>query len=268
MYKKEKIFETFKDIIKESESIKPYVIICQPRRNLNEIPAQNFNGSIGIHIDMCGYSHAFTNIGGETVDVARNYLIEQAIASDAKYMLFIGEDTILPIDAFNKLHKTAEQNPDAMIVGVYYLKASSPMIYIKKNDYIIPADVSPGQLIDTWLSGLDCALIPVKILKDLKAKEPDNVFCCIASPNSVSEIPNLPFIGEDNYFIHRLRKEGYKILCDTDVQCLHIDLESGKYAAHSSVDLRNYFTNIPITEEFTTLDKKYIEERANRELKS
>ena len=263
MYNKEKIFQTFNAITEESKSIKPYLIICQPRRSLKEVPAQNFEGYMGLHIDMCGYSHAFCNIGGEKVDVARNHLFNLAIESDAKYMLFAGEDTVIPYDGFLKLHDTAEKNPDAMIVGVYYIKLSTPMIHVKDGDYIHPANVDPGQLLDTWSCGLDCALIPIKILKEMKELDPENPFCCIGGPDI---IPNIPFIGEDTYFTYRLRKEGYKILCNTDVQCLHCDLESGKYTAHPSVDLINYHTNFPMTEELTMQDKEFIDKRYVREL--
>ena len=48
---------------------------------------------------------------------------------------------------------------------------------------------------------------------------------------------------------------------NTDVQCLHIDLATGKYTAHPDVNLKNYFTNIPITDRLTLDDKNYIDKR-------
>ena len=95
MYDKNKIISTMKEIHEESKLIKPYVVILQPRRDLKEIPAQRLNGYEGLHIDLNGYSHGFCEIGGEKVDVARNYLIEQVLESGAKYALFVGEDTVL-----------------------------------------------------------------------------------------------------------------------------------------------------------------------------
>jgi hypothetical protein len=103
MYNREKIIDLMQEIYHESKTIKPYVVIAQPRRNLEETAAQNFDGYDGLHIDLMGFSHGFVNIGGEKVDVARNYLIEQALESGAKYMLFIGEDTVVPYDGFKKL---------------------------------------------------------------------------------------------------------------------------------------------------------------------
>lgn len=265
MYSRDKIIQTMKDIYEESKVIKPYVCIAQPRRDLKETPAQNLDGYEGIHLNLDGFSHGFCNIGGESVDVARNYLIEQAIESGAKYMLFVGEDTVLPFDAFMKLHETAEKNPDSMVVGVYYVKLSIPMIMIKKDGFIIPADVSPGQIIEAWQTGLDAALIPVSILKAMKEDEPELPFCCIGHKLRDENGDEIPFIGEDNFFVYRLRNMGYKLLVNTDVQCLHCDIKEGFYTCYEGLTddyiRQNFFTNIPMTRRMTMADKEYIDKR-------
>ena len=257
MYNREKIIATMQEIYDESKTIKPYVVIAQPRRNLEETAAQNFDGYDGLHIDLMGFSHGFCNIGGEKVDVARNYLIEQALESGAKYMLFIGEDTVVPYDAFKKLMRTSEQYPDAVITGVYYIKCSDAMIMVREGDWITIPNVDPGQIIDAWQTGMDIMLIPIKILQDMKAEHPDLPFCCIG--NNIND--EIPFIGEDNFFVHRLHKRGTKLLVNTDVQCLHMDLATGMYTAHPSVDLKNYYTNIPPTRPLTLDDKDFIDRR-------
>jgi len=256
MYSKEKILQTMREITAEGHGIKPYVVILQPRRDLKETPAQQLDGVHGVHIDLNGYSHGFGNVGGEKVDVARNLLLDQALESGAKYALFVGEDTVLPYDGFLNLHKIAEQNPNAVVVGVYYIKISSPMIMIKENNWVYPADVTPGRVFEAWLTGLDAALIPISILRKMKETEPELPYCCIGH-----NIENMPFIGEDNFFTHRLRKHGFKLLVNTDVQCLHVDLASGKYTAHPSVNLNNYFTSIKLSEPFTLADKVTIDKR-------
>jgi hypothetical protein len=257
VYNREKIIATMQEIYDESKTIKPYVVIAQPRRNLEETAAQNFDGYDGLHVDLMGFSHGFCNIGGEKVDVARNYLIEQALESGAKYMLFIGEDTVVPYDAFKKLMRTSEQYPDAVITGVYYIKCSDAMIMVREGDWITIPNVDPGQIIDAWQTGMDIMLIPIKILQDMKAENPDLPFCCIG--NNIND--EIPFIGEDNFFVHRLHKRGTKLLVNTDVQCLHMDLATGMYTAHPSVDLKNYYTNIPPTRPLTLDDKEFIDRR-------
>jgi SAM-dependent methyltransferase len=260
VYNRDKIIATMQEIYDESKSIAPYVVIAQPRRNLEETAAQNFDGYEGLHIDLMGFSHGFCNIGGEKVDVARNYLIEQALESGAKYLFFIGEDTVIPYDGFKVLHETAEKNPGAIVTGVYYIKCSDAMIMVRHNDWITIPNVDPGQLIQAWQTGMDAMLIPIQILKDMKAEAPDLPFCCIGNnvdgPKGV-----IPFIGEDNFFVHRLHKRGTKLLVNTDVQCLHMDLASGMYTAHPSVDLKKYYTNIKPTRPLTLDDKDFIDRR-------
>ena len=257
MYNREKIIATMQEIYDESKTIAPYVLIAQPRRNLEETAAQNFDGYDGLHIDLMGFSHGFVHIGGEKVDVARNYLIEQALSSGAKYMLFIGEDTVLPYDGFKVLHETAEANPDAVVTGVYYIKCSDAMIMVRNQDWITIPNVDPGQLIEAWQTGMDVMMIPISLLQAMKDEAPDLPFTCIG--NNIND--EIPFIGEDNFFVHRLHKRGTKLLVNTDVQCLHMDLASGMYTAHPSVDLKNYYTNIKPTRPLTLDDKEFIDRR-------
>jgi hypothetical protein len=257
MYSRDKIIDTMKEIYSESKTIKPYVVVAQPRRDLNETAAQNFDGYEGLHIDMMGFSHGFCNIGGEKVDVARNYLIEQALESGAKYLLFVGEDTVLPYDGFKKLMRTAEANPNSVVTGVYYIKCSDAMIMVREGDWITIPNVDPGQVIEAWQTGMDVMLIPISLLKEMKEEAPDVPFCCIG--NNIND--EIPFIGEDNFFVHRLHKRGTKLLVNTDVQCLHMDLATGMYTAHPSVDLTKYYTNIKPTRSLTLDDKEFIDRR-------
>jgi len=257
MYSRDKIIKIMQEVYDESKAIQPYVMIAQPRRNKQEMAAQNFDGYDGLHVDMLGFSHGFCDIGGEKVDVARNYLFERALESGAKYMFFIGEDTVVPYDAFKVLMRTAEANPNSIVTGVYYIKCSDAMIMVREKDWITIPNVDPGQLIEAWQTGMDCMLIPIEILQRMKDEDPQIPFCCIG--NNIND--EIPFIGEDNFFVHRVHKMGVKLLVNTDVQCLHMDLASGKYTAHPSVELKNYYTNIKPTTVLTLDDKEYIDRR-------
>lgn len=256
MYNREKIMGVITEIIEDSKQYPPYLIICQPRRDKFETPAQNLNAGQGLHIDLLGFTHAYADIEKQKIDVARNYLIEVAIESNAKYLLFVDEDTVLPYDGFLKLHRIAEERGnDTIVGGIYYFKISSPMVMKNDSGYICPCDVSPSKIIeDVYLMGMGCVLIPISLLKKIKDLDPEIPFCCI-NP----DIKN--FIGEDTFFYHRARKAGAKIVVNTDVQCLHIDLQSGKYTAHPDINLNNYYTNIPITSQLVLDDKKYNDER-------
>lgn len=258
MYSRDKIIKTLREVAEESVVVKPYIIIAQPRRSEAETPAQIFDAAKGgAHLDMAGYSYRHIDIFGEKVDVARNYLMDVALESGAKYMLFIGEDTVLPWYGFSKLHETAEKNPGSIVCGVYYFKFSNPMIIVREeNGHVRPANVDPGQVFETWQTGMDCMLIPIEVLKKLKDEDPELPFCCIGYG-----IEDLPFIGEDNFFTYRTRKNGIKTLVDTDVQCLHMDLATGKYTAHPKVNLDDYITAIEVTEPLQIKDRKFIDKR-------
>lgn len=256
MYNRDKIINTMREIYEGSKVIAPYVVIAQPRRIEGEVPAQNFDGYDNLHVDLLGISHGFCNIFGEKVDVARNYLIEQALESGAKYLFFIGEDTVVPFDAFKTLHKTAEENPNSVVTGVYYIKLSDAMIMVREGNWIKIPNVDPGQIIEAWQTGMDCMLIPIELLRKMKEQDPEIPFCCIGN-----QIGDLPFIGEDNFFVHRVHKMGIKLLVNTDVQCLHMDIATGNYTAHPDIDVRKYFTNIPIGRPLVLEDKEYIDNR-------
>jgi len=232
------------------------VIIAQPKRSKDETCIQSFNAYGLCHINLMGFSCGYVDIHGEKVDVARNYLIERALESQAKYLFFIGDDTALPWDAFINIHETAEKNPNSIIVGVYYVKGGTPMVDVKDNIHIKVANVEPGQVFEVWQAGMDCMLIPIDILRDMKKRDEDLPFCCVANG-----IEGIPFVGEDNFFYHRVRNYGYKILCDTNIQCLHVDMDTGRYTAHPSVNLNHYFTNIDITDSLTIEDKMRLDKR-------
>jgi hypothetical protein len=256
MYNRDKIIQTLRNIKNEAEGIAPFVVIAQPRRNKEETPAQTFNGHGLCHVAIMGHSQGYVDCEKMLVDVARNFLIEAVLESNAKYMFFIGDDTVVPYDAFEKLLKTCEENPGHIAAGVYYIKCAHAMISVKKDNYIIVPDVSPGQILDAWQTGMDCMLIPVETLRRMKNEDPDLPFTCIANG-----IEDIPFVGEDNFFLHRCRKSGVKVLVNTDVQCLHMDMATGKYTAHPSVNLNHYFTNIKPTVPLTIEDKMFIDFR-------
>jgi hypothetical protein len=260
MWNKEKIMKVIDEIYRDSLTIKPYVVVAQPRRNIEEAPAQNLQGHVGLHVDFCGFSHGYIFTDNLPIDLARNVLMEQCLESGAKYMLCVDEDTVLPYYGFTKLHETAERFPNCIISGVYYIKLSSPMVMVRDNNYVIPADITPGRIFEAYLTGLGCALIPTSVIQQLKDEDPEIPYCCI-SPDGLN---GMPFIGEDNFFYHRTNRLGIKLLIDTSVQCLHVDLASGKYTAHPNVKLEDYFTNIPITtplvmEDKHTIDKRWID---------
>lgn len=258
MYNAEKIIKLAERVSEKTKAL-PYFAILQPRRDKDEKPAQDFGGQYGGRRPVsCNHAYSFMQVSGMPVDLARNMLLDAAIEKGVKYALFVGEDTVLPFNALEILHSRAEANPDAVVSGVYYFKAGGPMIFtIDEHGRRLIPDASPGKIIhNPMLIGLDAMLIPISILKALREHDSELPFTCV-----IGETETNRFMGEDEFFLTRLYDAGFRVLVDTDVQCLHMDLLTGNYTAHPSVNLRNYETLIPIGEPLTFEDIDYLDRR-------
>jgi len=244
----------------KSSFCRPYVAILQPRRDFRETPAQQLQLHINRMVDFTSMSVSFHAIDGNPVDVADNYLIEKALEDDAKYALFIEEDTVLPSYGAVHLIETAENHPDSIIVGVYYVKFGGPMISQldeKRRWTYIDATPNTGLRRHIPSCGLGCALIPLSVIRKIKEKFVDIPLFCIV-PEKCWGDEEVKALGQDTWFYYLVEQCGIEVICDTSVQCLHMELATGKYAAHPDVNLDDYITNIPITEPLTLKDRNRV----------
>ena len=238
----------------------PYVAILQPRRDFRETPAQQLASHINRMVDFTSMSVSFHAIDGNPVDVADNYLIEKALEDNAKYALFIEEDTVLPSYGAVNLIKTAEEHPGTIVVGVYYVKFGGPMISQKDEENrwsYIDATPNTGLRRNVVSCGLGCALIPMDVIRKMKAKYVDIPLFCIV-PEKCWGDEEVKALGQDTWFYHLVANCGIEVICDTSVQCLHMELATGKYTAHPDVNIDDYITEIPITTPLTLKDRKRV----------
>lgn len=244
-----------------TETIKPYIAILQPRRTFKEIPVQRLDASVNRMLDCTSMSVSFHAIDGNPVDVAENWLIQKAIDDNVKYAFFAEEDTAIPFYGLMNLLQTSDKYPDAIIVGVYYVKFGGPMMGCSDEDgrwrYL---DVTPntGVRRDIRFSGLGCALIPMSCVRKIQERFPDIPLFCVV-PEGCWGDDKIRAIGNDTWFYHLAHECGIEVIADTSVQCLHVELATGKYAAHPDVDLDDYVTNFPITDRLTYKDRKRVE---------
>ena len=263
MKSNEQITNEVHEIAKEfskSSFCTPYVAILQPRRDFRETPAQQLASHINRMVDFTSMSVSFHSIDGNPVDVADNYLIEKALEDNAKYALFIEEDTVLPSYGAVRLIETAEKHPDSIIVGVYYVKFGGPMISRLDEEHrwtYIDATPNTGLRRNIPSCGLGCALIPMSVIRKLKATFVDLPLFCIV-PEKCWGDDEVKALGQDTWFYHLVAKCGIEVICDTSVQCLHMELATGKYSAHPDVNLDDYLTNIPITTPLTLKDRNRV----------
>ena len=242
-------------------AVKPFIAILQPRRTFKEIPVQLLESHVNRMIDCTAIAVSMHAIDGNPVDVAENWLIEKALEDDVEYAMFIEEDTALPFYGLVNLVSTAEQNPGAIVVGVYYVKFGGPMMgKIDEKGRWTYLDVTPntGLRRNIGFSGLGCALIPLSVIKKIKKQFPDLPLFCII-PEKCWGDEKVKAMGNDTWFYNLAKKCGVEVICDTSVQCLHVELATGKYTAHPDIDLDDYFTNFPITEKLTYKDRRRVE---------
>lgn len=244
----------------ESSFCAPYVAILQPRRDFREQPAQQLQSHINRMIDFTSMSVSYHAIDGNPVDISRCWLMEQAVKDDAKYALFIDEDTALPAYGAVRLIETAEKNPDAIVVGVYYVKFGGPMISRldeKRRWTYIDATPNTGLRRNIPSCGLGCALIPLSVIRKIQAKFPQIPLFCIV-PEGCWGDKTIKALGEDTWFYRLAELAGVEVICDTSVQCLHMELKTGKYTAHPDVNLNDYITNMPVTTPLTLQDRNRV----------
>jgi hypothetical protein len=262
MKTKEQIKEEMHELAKEYSVTKqkPFIAILQPRRNMKETPAQQLQDWRNRMIDVTSMAISYHAIDQNPVDSARCWLMEQALKDDVKYAMFIDEDTALPFFGINNLIDTSKKFPDAIISGIYYVKFGNPMITVKDSDgrWTIP-DVTPnsGLIRNVVSTGLGSSLIPISVIKKIQEHfEGLPLFCIV--PEKCWDDKDVAFIGEDAWFYFLARKCGIETIADTSVQCLHMELKTGKYSAHPDIKKLDYVTSVPLTEPFSIEDRSRV----------
>lgn len=143
------------------------------------------------------------------VDTMRNQLAD---AAKGDYILFLDDDVCPPIDIIPRL-----LNHDKDVVtGLYFAKQQPyfPQIY-KKNKtgtYDTIQDYEKDTLIEIDACGAGCMLVNREVFSKLDKPYFKYVIAEKDKPRK----------GEDYYFCENLKKNGFKIYCDTSAICTHI----------------------------------------------
>ncbi len=155
----------------------------------------------------------------------RNHAVKAALEYGAKYLFFLGDDTIPPPHAFVQLLQQMQRNPDKKIItGVYFSRSNppQPMLWrgwMEGSFY----DWHVGEFFEVDWAGCDCLMIDMDVFKSVP--EPwfsqDYVF----SPEQ--KVPS-PISTEDIYFYEKARRYGFPAWCDASIQCVHQDRETGE----------------------------------------
>jgi hypothetical protein len=169
----------------------------------------------------------FMIVKGKEVADARNDIVRQAIAVDAKYLFFLGDDTVPPAHTLRQLLMRIENTEDCGVVGGVYCSKSdppSPLVF-RGNGAGAYWDWKIGEFFEVTGLGNDCTLFKTEVFK--KISEP--WFATLDKDQYLDGINQAESWTEDLYFFEKLRKEtDYKVYCDAFVICEHWDVYGNK----------------------------------------
>lgn len=158
-------------------------------------------------------------IGHIPHDSARNYCVEQFLATDDTHLLFLDDDVVPPVDALEKL--LAANVP--VISGLYpseFFDNESGVIRTRQNVFANLRD--DGELEEAKGKGVQeikscgggCLLIRRDVLEQLEAPWFKFLYDDTGKMNK----------GEDVYFGMKLAEAGIPLYAHFEVQCNHVKL--------------------------------------------
>lgn len=204
---------------KESASDKTIVFYGEPSCGLMDIMAVDNRKDFLFQLAKISHHSNFRFITGSTgrmlVQVAREMMAEQALKLDAKYVLFVDDDMIVPKRMFEALMKHADKADIIAPICFQRISPYKPVIYKTKKEikdgklYITNnhiTDYEPNSIVYPDAVGFGVVLINTEVFKKL----PQPWF--FSNTN----------IGEDIYFCQQAKAAGFNILVDTSVKVGHL----------------------------------------------
>lgn len=154
------------------------------------------------------------------VDQARNWVVDQFMASDCEWFLSVDTDIILPELVVQRLLARNQQ----LIGALIYVNAEPvfPQIYNKIADfgfagagqYLVNESWEPGALVKADATGAGCLLIHRDVFNKIPGDPPFRWF--------QHEFEGTHLFGEDFTFCRRARSVGFQLYIDTAVKAGHI----------------------------------------------
>lgn len=163
---------------------------------------------------------------GKPIAEARNELMKEAINNNCDFIFFLADDVIPMPNTLNGLLQRMQDNEDiAMVSGMYWTKMwpTSPYIWrgIQRGPYL---DWKHGEFFPVDYAGCDCLLI--RLTPEMKELGPE----WFSTDWVWSEKDKISLLAtEDFYFFTKTRKAGMQLWCDSLVQCIHEDRQTGQH---------------------------------------
>ncbi len=165
---------------------------------------------------------------GKPIAEARNALMQSAIDANCDFIFFLGDDVLTPPDTITRMLQRMWENSDVHIVtGMYWTKTWPTQPYIWRGQQRGPyMDWKHGEFFKIDYAGVDCTMI--RLTSEMKELGPDWFSTEWTWEENEDKQGMVALNTEDFYFYTRARKAGLKLWCDSNIQCLHEDRESGE----------------------------------------
>lgn len=154
------------------------------------------------------------------VDQARNFIVDQFLASGREWFLSVDTDVILPERVITRLLARNQKLVSALI----YVNAKPvfPQVYQKIADFgvkgfgtfLVDESWTPGELIKADATGAGCFLAHRSVFEDIPVNKPFRWF--------QHEQRGEDLFGEDVVFFERAKMAGHQLWIDTAVKAGHI----------------------------------------------
>ena len=183
-----------------------------------------------------------------SIDNMRNQCAQTAILNECDYLFFYDDDVLLPKDSLPRLIKAAQEEKASIVAGLVYVRGypfKAMAFHIDEEtkglDHIPDETIedSESDYIECKAIGFSCALIDVKILKEM---EPPWFLTGVASTEDVYFCLKTAAIIPDT-----------KILLEKTIQCEHlIDYYAISHKNHKLIKEfeENVFEAKPQTSDF------------------
>lgn len=180
----------------------------------------SFHWALRLHT-MALPSHVITSKNIAPIDLAREKSVEAALDSGAEWIFMLDSDVIPPRDVYPRL----KQHQVDIVSGMYFAKKEDPhpaMWKVNPDGGLAPVVEWPeNALIEVDTVGLGCALIHRRVFEDIERPWFRWTQGYDSHPWDTEEINGEVGIGEDFYFFHKAKEEGYNVYADTSVECKH-----------------------------------------------
>jgi predicted SAM-dependent methyltransferase len=183
---------------------------------------QSLNPGMNVNLRM-------VTIKNHEIGEARNWIAEQAVNMNSKYLFFLDEDVRPPAHALRQLITRMEWNPKAAaFLGIYCHKMEpcSPMVFRGNGNFPF-WDFKAGEIFQISGGGLGCALIRTEIFTKISSPPFKTIDDASGLVDGINSVENWT---EDLVFFSKIAKEApdYEVWADANVLCEHLDAVSGK----------------------------------------